>query len=65
MLLKYRIFNPLLILDVFINCQQKHDCKENFITAPEVRDIVSVSHVVKRWWEQYVKLAWTHEVGTH
>ena len=41
MLLEYWNFSPLLVLDVFINCEEEHEGKEETSTAKEVPDIVS------------------------
>ena len=40
-LLEHWNFSPLLVLDVFINCEEKHEGKEETSPTKEVPDVVS------------------------
>ena len=44
-LLEYWNFSPLLVLDVFINCEEEHEGKEETSPTKEVPDVMSE----KRW----------------
>ena len=41
MLLEYWNFSPLLVFDVFINCEEEHEGKEETSAAKKVPDVVS------------------------